>query len=115
MPDQLEDPQDAHHPNEPNDLSGLPDDLDVLEAVEEERQVEGDDGQEVDQVHRLLEELPLPRRAQKPDNVFLSGKKFLIKTCPGGRFCRTGLPLARPSWAPSAFSSHCPFSSHQRS
>ena len=78
VPDQLEDPQDAHHPHEPDNLSGFADDLDVLEAVEEERQVEGDDGQEVDQVHRLLEELPLPGRAQKPDNVLLRVKRIFF-------------------------------------
>ena len=46
-------------PDEPDDLSGLSDDEDVLELGEEEGEVEGHDGQQVHEVHRTLEELPL--------------------------------------------------------
>ncbi len=35
-------------------LAGLADDLEVLEALEQQRQVEGDDGQHVYDVHRTL-------------------------------------------------------------
>ena len=50
-------------PDEPDDLSGLADDEDVLELGEEEGEVEGHDGQQVHEVHRALEELPLAGRA----------------------------------------------------
>ena len=47
VPDQLEDPQDPHDANQPDDLAGLADDLDVLQLVQEQRQVEGDYGEQV--------------------------------------------------------------------
>ena len=50
-------------PDEPDDLAGLADDEDVFELGEEEGEVEGHDGQQVHEVHRTLEELPLAGRA----------------------------------------------------
>ena len=40
-------PEDPHDSDESDDLAGLADDLDVLELVQEERQVERDDGEQV--------------------------------------------------------------------
>ena len=51
--DQFEDAQDPHDANQPDDLAGLPDDLDVLQLVQEQRQVEGDDGKQVDLVNGI--------------------------------------------------------------
>ena len=45
--DQFEDPQDPHDANQPDDLAGLPDDLDVLQLADYQRQVEGDYGEQV--------------------------------------------------------------------
>ena len=69
MPDKLEDAEDAHDPDEADDLAGLADDGEVLEVVEEDGEVEGDDGAEVDEVHGLLEEAPLAGRAHEADEV----------------------------------------------
>ena len=44
MPDKFKNPQDPHDPDKPDNFSGLPDDLDVLEAVKEEGEIEWDDG-----------------------------------------------------------------------
>ena len=41
-----------------------------LQPPYHEVQQEGDDGTEVHQVHRLLEEAELPRRTHEPDTVF---------------------------------------------
>ena len=46
-------PEDPHDSDESDDLAGLADDLDVLELVQEERQVERDDGEQVDLVIRV--------------------------------------------------------------
>ena len=43
-------PEDPHDSDESDDLAGLADDLDVLELVQEERQVERDDGEQVNLV-----------------------------------------------------------------
>ena len=77
MPDKFKNPQDPHDPDKPDNFSGLPDDLDVLEAVKEEGEIEWDDGQEVNQVHRLLEKFPFPWRAQEANDVFLQIGKLL--------------------------------------
>ena len=55
-------PEYSHDPDESDNFPGLPDDLDVLQLIEEDGQVEGDDGQHVHHVHRVLEEPPLPRK-----------------------------------------------------
>ena len=47
----------------------MPSSLHVLHAVEHQGQVEGDDGGEVDHVHRLFEKVPLSRWAQEPHDV----------------------------------------------
>ena len=59
MPDKLEDPENPHDPHQADHLPRLPDDLEVLETLEEEGQVEGDDGADVDDVHRVPDELEL--------------------------------------------------------
>ena len=46
-------------PDESDDFAGLADDEDVLEVRHDEREEEGQDGEDVDQVHRALEEAPL--------------------------------------------------------
>ena len=45
-------PEDPHDSDESDDLAGLADDLDVLELVQEERQVERDDGKQVNLIIR---------------------------------------------------------------
>ena len=47
VPDQFEDSEDPHDADQPDDLAGLADDLDVLQLVQEQRQVEGYDGEQV--------------------------------------------------------------------
>ena len=59
MSDKLEDPENPHDPHQADHLPRLPDDLKVLETLEEEGQVEGDDGADVDDVHRVADELEL--------------------------------------------------------
>ena len=44
------------HLDQPDDLASLADDLKVLKAFKEEREVEGDNRQEVDHVHRSLKD-----------------------------------------------------------
>ena len=70
MPDQLEDPQDPHDPDlevktvtipsslphQADDLSRLADDLEVLQPLQYQGDVEGTDGHNVDNVHRLSHE-----------------------------------------------------------
>ena len=48
VPDQLEDPENPHHPDEPHDLSGLAQDLEVLQALHQGRDEVGKNCQEVD-------------------------------------------------------------------
>ena len=64
------------HPHSGNyqsdDLSRLSDDLEVLETLEQEGEVEGDDCKQVDHVHRILDELHLHRANYQPDNIFHS-------------------------------------------
>ena len=45
---------DDPHLDQPYDLSSLADDLKVLEALQQEGEVERDNGQEVNHVHRGL-------------------------------------------------------------
>ena len=59
MSDKFEDPENPHDPHQADHLPRLPDDLEVLETLEEEGQVEGDDGENVDDVHRVADELEL--------------------------------------------------------
>ena len=41
-------PEYPHDPDQPDDLPGLSNDLDVLQLVQEDAQVKRDDGQDVD-------------------------------------------------------------------
>ena len=59
MSDQLEYPQYPHHANKTDHLPSLPDNLEVLQPLEDEGEVEGDDGEQVDEVHGALDELEL--------------------------------------------------------
>ena len=69
MSDKLEDPQDPHDPHQPDHLPCLSNDLKVLEALKDEREVEGDDGEQVNQVHRALDELELVGADDQTDEV----------------------------------------------
>ncbi len=69
MSDKLKDSQDAHDPDQAHDLASLPYNLDVLQVREAQGQVKGDDGQQVDHVHGVAEELPLPGGAREPQHV----------------------------------------------
>ena len=55
--------------DQPNDLPRLANDFKVLKAFQKEGQIEGDDGKEVDHVHRSLQELQFPRADNQPDGV----------------------------------------------
>ena len=66
---ELEDPQDPHNPHQPDHLPCLPNDLKILEALKDEREVEGDDGKQVDQVHWALDELELVGADDQTDEV----------------------------------------------
>ena len=57
--DKFEDPQNPHDPHQTDHLSRLANNFKVLKTLEEERQVEGDDGADVDNVHRVPDELEL--------------------------------------------------------
>ena len=47
MSDEFKNPEDPHHPDETHDLSGLPQDLEVLEALDQRRDEVGKDSQKV--------------------------------------------------------------------
>ena len=55
--------------HQPDHLAGLADDLEVLEALQEQGEVEGHDGGDVDQVHGVLDELGLDGADDEPDDV----------------------------------------------
>ena len=59
MSDKFEDPENPHDPHQTDHLPGLPDYFEVFQTLEEEGQVEGDDGENVDDVHRVADELEL--------------------------------------------------------
>ena len=67
--DELEESEHPHDPDQPNDLSGLADDLIVLEAGQQEGDVEGEDGGEINHVHRLLDESQLVWADYQPDEI----------------------------------------------
>ena len=50
MSDEFKNPEDPHHPDETHDLSGLPQDLEVLEALDQRRDEVGKDSQKVNLV-----------------------------------------------------------------
>ena len=66
MSDKLEDPENPHDPHQTDHLARLPDDLKVLQTLEEEGQVEWDDGGDVDDVHRVPDELELVGADHEP-------------------------------------------------
>ncbi len=47
MADEFKNPENPHHPDEPHDLSGLPKDLEVLQALDQRRDEVGKDSQKV--------------------------------------------------------------------
>ena len=71
---QFEQPQNPHHPNQPDDLSCFPDYLVVLQTLEEDGDVERDDGGEVDDVERVLDEPQLVGTDDQTEQVFHSEK-----------------------------------------
>ena len=66
---QLEYPQDPHHADQADHLPSLPDNLEVLQPLEDEGEVEGDDGEQVDEVHGALDELELVGADGEPHEV----------------------------------------------
>ena len=67
--DQFEDPQNPHDPDKPDHLPCLPDDLKVLKPLEDQREVEGDDGKKIDQVHGTLDEFKLVGADDQTDEI----------------------------------------------
>ena len=68
MPDQLEYPEDPHDPHQADHLPCLPDNLEVLQPLQQQGQVEGDDGADVDNVHGVPDELEFVWADQEPDD-----------------------------------------------
>ena len=71
---QFEQPKNPHHPNQPDDLSCFPDNLVVLQTLEEDGDVERDDGGEVDDVERVFDEPQLVGTDDQAEQVFHSEK-----------------------------------------
>ena len=69
MSHQFEDAEDLGHPDETDDLAGLADDVELAEMVHDEVDEVGKNGEQIDQVHWLNEELNFLRRARQPDKV----------------------------------------------
>ena len=69
MSDQLINSQDSHHFDQTDYLSCLPDDLEVLQPLQEEREEERNDGEEVDHVHGAADEFEFPGGAGQSDEV----------------------------------------------
>ena len=67
--DELENPQDPHHADEADYLAGLADDLEILQPGEDEREIEGDDGEKIDKVHRAFHKLHLFGAADESDEI----------------------------------------------
>ena len=74
MSDQLINSQDSHHFDQTDYLSCLPDDLEVLQPLQEEREEERNDGEEVDHVHGAADEFKFARGAGQSDEI-LHGKE----------------------------------------
>ena len=70
MSKKLVNSHDLQYPHQPQYLSHSPDNLIVLKTFQYEGYVEGQQYQQVYQVHRLFEKLPLVRRAEKATEVF---------------------------------------------
>ena len=69
MSDKLEDPENPHDPHQADHLPRLPDDLKVLKPLEDQREVEGDDGKKIDQVHGTLDEFKLVGADDQTDEI----------------------------------------------
>ena len=69
MSDQLVNSQDSHHFDQADDLSSFPDDLEVLQALQQEREKERNDSEEVDHVHGAPDEFQFPGGAGESDEV----------------------------------------------
>ena len=55
MPHQLEDSQYPHYSDQPDYLAGFPNDLVVLQLLQQQREEEGEDCEEVNDVHRVFD------------------------------------------------------------
>ena len=69
MSDQFVNSQDSHNFDQSDDLPSLPDDLEVLQPLQEEREEERNDGEEVDHVHGAADEFEFPGGAGQSDEV----------------------------------------------
>ena len=61
MSHELEDPQYPHDPDQPNYLASFPNDLVVLQLLQDQREEEREDGEEVNDVHRVLDKFYFAR------------------------------------------------------
>ena len=59
MPHELEDSEYPHNSDQSNDLASFPNDLVVLQLLQDQREEERGDGEEVNDVHRVFDELYL--------------------------------------------------------
>ena len=66
MSHQLEDSQYPHDPDQPDYLAGFPNDLVVLQLLQQQREEEGENGEEVNDVHRVLDEFHFGRADGQP-------------------------------------------------
>lgn len=87
MPNQLEDPEDLGHPDQPDNLSGLANDVELTQMIDEQVKQVGEDGEQVHQVHRLNDELQLLRGAHDSHHVLndeVDGRKVVCVQDDGG-------------------------------
>ena len=56
MPHELEDSEYPHDSDQPNYLASFPNDLVVLQLLQEQREEEREDGEEVNNVHQVFDE-----------------------------------------------------------
>ena len=61
MSHELEDSEYPHDSDQPNDLASFPNDLVVLQLLQQQREEEREDGEEVNDVHRVFDELQFDR------------------------------------------------------
>ena len=67
MSDQFVNSQDSHYFDQSDDLPSLPDDLEVLQPLQQQREIERDDGADVDDVHRVSDKLDFVRANAKSE------------------------------------------------
>ena len=67
MSDKLEDPQYPHDPHQPDHLTSLADDLKVLQTLQQQRQVEWNNGADINDVHGVSDKLDLVGTDDEPD------------------------------------------------